>query len=314
MKIWLYYWHNKNIGKNLGDWLSLLLVSEFAQHKVIEFDARINGSGWIEALRILFFRIRKRITDPKEAEPVSFFQFFSRFFCHRKKRLFAIGSIMEMGYKNCIYWGTGFMHPSSDFRGGVVRAVRGKLSKDKLKGIPGWETITLGDPSLLLPLWKAPTIYPKEHIVSIIPHYVDFDYFMRNYGEKFHIIDIRTDDIDRVLEEILKSQYIFSSSLHGLIIAHVYHIPALWIRYSDFGKGGDVCFKYHDYFSSVNIPFYNGFFDLDKLLENGKGIADFFEKNSEIAHIHCDLSLIQKELLRSFPFALKKKYQEWIDF
>ena len=33
------------------------------------------------------------------------------------------------------------------------------------------------------------------------------------------------------------------------------------------------------------------------------------EKNREIARINCDLSLIQKELLRSYPFELKEKYR-----
>ena len=47
---------------------------------------------------------------------------------------------------------------------------------------------------------------------------------------------------------------IFSTSLHGLIISHAYGIPAIWIKAGNIGTDG---FKFKDYFSSVNIPYYS---------------------------------------------------------
>jgi hypothetical protein len=123
---------------------------------------------------------------------------------------------------------------------------------------------------------------------------------------------MRTDDIDRVLEEITKSQFILSSSLHGLIIAHAYQVPAIWIRHSDLGEGNNVCFKFHDYFSSVDIPLYDGFFDFDEILRDKECVEAFFTENKKIAQSNCDLSQIQKRLLQSCPFVLKKKYAKLI--
>jgi hypothetical protein len=45
-----------------------------------------------------------------------------------------------------------------------------------------------------------------------------------------------------------------SSSLHGIIIAHSYGIPAAWIAISEIhGSGVSADFKFLDYYSSVGL-------------------------------------------------------------
>jgi hypothetical protein len=125
MKVLMYFWDDKSLGKNIGDWLSLLLVREISHDNVAVIDATLHRCSWFDALRVFFYRIRKRMFGYKNVRPISFYQLCLRLVQFRKKQLLlAIGSIMEKGNRNCIYWGTGFMYPSSIFPGGIVKAVR----------------------------------------------------------------------------------------------------------------------------------------------------------------------------------------------
>jgi hypothetical protein len=145
MSIWLYYWYDRHNGKNLGDFLSLLLTRELSQNRVLDVHV-----FWIKVLHRLFVSTKHM----KKMETILGRFLSRRVFSIRGKILFAMGSIMEYGHSDCIYWGSGFMKASSVFCGGIVKAVRGKLSKDKLRDLPYWDTIAVGDPALLLPIWK----------------------------------------------------------------------------------------------------------------------------------------------------------------
>jgi pyruvyltransferase len=63
-----------------------------------------------------------------------------------------------------------------------------------------------------------------------------------------------TNDIESKTIEFLECKKVVSSSLHGIIIAHTYGIPAVWQPFSDGVFGDDI--KYQDYFESVQIPSY----------------------------------------------------------
>jgi len=306
--ILLYYW-NDVIGPNIGDCLSLQLIRELSQSEVIVYNPGINNHNWFNAFSRSLFHVLKSIVDYNSVRNF-LYQDYLRLFCPQR-RLLAIGSIIEDGYNNCFYWGCGFMRSSSSFPGGIVRAVRGNLSKNKLRGIPHWTSIPIGDPALLLPLWKPVKAYHRKG-VSIIPHWSEVDHFIKKYGNRYHIIDFRTNNIDLVLEEIQRSKYVLASSLHGLILSHAYRVPAIWIIHSDLGEAAESYFKFHDYFSSVKIPLYKGFEDIDTLLESKESLDGFFAEHMELAIIHEDLLHMQLRLLQVYPFILKDKYQQFL--
>ncbi|MCT3914439.1 polysaccharide pyruvyl transferase family protein [Elizabethkingia anophelis] len=222
--------------------------------------------------------------------------------------LSAVGSIMGWLPKNSKIWGSGFMRSSDSFKGGDVLAVRGQLTNDHLQS-KGFEKCDVyGDPALLLPLW-IPRVEKKEFSLGVIPHWGDVKFFTEQYGHLYKIIDSRTRDISSFVREVHKCEYILSSSLHGLIVSHAYNIPALWIKRGEVGSLNG--FKFKDYFSSVSIPFYDGFENLDELFYDGKW-ADLFKNNPSLMGINCSLEALQKGLLRVAPFRLKDKYLDLI--
>lgn len=210
----------------------------------------------------------------------------------------AIGSMLEHSRPNYLIWGTGFLRESGVFGGGKVLAVRGKYSAAKLveQGFPNCEVY--GDPALLMPL-----VYPVERVdnekvtrIGIIPHYLDYQ-TMRNKYLQYEVIDMNTYDVEFVINRVISCDYIFSSSLHGVIIAHAYGIPALWVK----GPGtGKETIKFKDYFSSVEIPYYDGCFDLDDIIKNR--LYDSDELRKFMLPDSNTLIKIQKDLLSVAPF------------
>lgn len=305
--IHLIYWKGQI---NLGDILSPKLLEEIGENIKTQYcDPRINGTTWLKALFRTFVHIYKFLSrDPI----ISQYNFLYHDIIRLNpfiKPILAIGSIMEFGYSNCKYWGCGFMRPDSQFKGGHVYAARGLLTKNKLKGkVSNWNNIAIGDPALLLPLWIKP-VKEQTEIISIIPHWSEIDIFRKKYGELYNIIDFRTEDIKKIVSEISRSQYILSSSLHGLIISHAYGVPAIWIRETNLGENTATEFKFHDYFSSVNIPLYNGFYNHTEILKSTNNVKAFFIENERLSKINIDLKKLQRSLLKAAPFKIKDKYK-----
>ena len=68
--------------------------------------------------------------------------------------------------------------------------------------------------------------------------------------DRYNVIDIEA-DIASVAREIASSEAVISSSLHGIIAAHYYGVPAAWMQLSNRVVGDG--FKFYDYFASVNM-------------------------------------------------------------
>ena len=169
--------------------------------------------------------------------------------------LFTVGSILGMAkYAGQTVWGAGFMtsHQNSNLKSNIF-TVRGPLSRIKIKSRP----LPVGDPALLLPRVYQPQA-KKKYKLGIIPHYVDRDFLNRNFiidiNSPLKIINVLTDDVINFIKEVNECEYVISSSLHGLIVAQAYQIPALWVEFSDKVVGSG--FKFFDYFLSVGIPPY----------------------------------------------------------
>ena len=165
-------------------------------------------------------------------------------------KLLAVGSIMSALTYRDVVWGAGVMRETDKFplaKYAKFLAVRGKLS-EKILGV---EVGVYGDPALLLPLIYNPKI-EKKYDVGYIPHYVDTPFFpgiinvMDN--PKYQIIDVLK-PWKEFIDKVLECKTIVSSSLHGVIIAEAYGIPAKWEVYSNkvIGNG----FKFRDYLTGT---------------------------------------------------------------
>lgn len=170
------------------------------------------------------------------------------------KRYRVVGSGLQSADQHTIVWGSGFLDSESKLPSVKARicAVRGPLSRAKLisSGVPC--PPIYGDPALLLPLF-----YNKPQRIKfdlgIIRHWRELD---SDELDPFPFLDIKDvsyinikGELSTVVDQIRSCKYIASSSLHGIIIAHAYGIPATWIKLSDRPLGDD--FKFFDYFSSI---------------------------------------------------------------
>ncbi|MBD1422505.1 polysaccharide pyruvyl transferase family protein [Sphingobacterium chuzhouense] len=284
MKINLIYWKEANYGDALSPRLIEELSGKQVQCKGISMSRK---ERFMAFLKFDIAKIRMTILP---------FQ----------KIYGGIGSILSWLPKGSLVWGTGFMNKNESFKGGKVYAVRGKLTEQKLEEQGISPTRIYGDPALLLPLWlneqKIKTIK-----LGLIPHWKEVDFFKNTYGERYHVIDFRTKDVVGVTREITSCEYILSSSLHGIIVAHAYGIPALWIKHGYIDTDG---FKFYDYFSSVDIPIYNGFKDIDDILADDAHWYKLFNDYGELAKINNSLMDIQKKLLKAAPFPIRDKYSK----
>lgn len=283
-KINLIYWNEPNF----GDAVSPLLIEELSGANVQYKEISLSRSQRVKAL----------FTMDYEQLKISLFPW--------QKVLGCVGSILSWLPKGSQVWGSGFMNQDSKFKGGEVFAVRGKLTSDSLVRQGFQKCDVYGDPALLLPLWLKPA-NRKKYNLGIVPHHTEVEYFMDKYGDKYFIIDLRTRNVKKIVEELTSCEFILSTSLHGVIVAHAYGIPSLWLEKGYIGTDG---FKFHDYFSSVGIPLYDGITDIDSILESENKWYTLFSNNKDKSMIKTDLFALQKKLLAAFPYPLKEKYKE----
>ena len=156
-------------------------------------------------------------------------------------------------------WGTGFMIEPDVRRytgGGWLRflAIRGALSKAIAEQLCGQKLdVVLGDGGLLASLLLQESI-PKTHQVGLIPHFKEkaapqAQWLYQKYPEALQI-DLQKDPL-LVVQQIAQCEFIFSSSLHGLIVADSLHVPNMRLKLSDMPMGPG--FKFDDYYSGYGV-------------------------------------------------------------
>ena len=170
-------------------------------------------------------------------------------------KLLAIGSIIQFLKKGDTVWGTGMLTDYPIHALDKVRflSVRGSITRGFIHGAEVPEVY--GDPALLLPLMYQPKV-EKKHKVGVVPHYVDRASVNLEKGQ--HLIDIQS-GWQNVVNEIISCETIISSSLHGLIAAEAYGIPAMGARYPNSAILNQEL-KWHDYFTGTdreNQEFWN---------------------------------------------------------
>jgi hypothetical protein len=159
-------------------------------------------------------------------------------------KFICIGSTAKFIKRGDVVWGTGIMSDSDPVETNArYLAVRGPLTGKKV----GCDVY--GDPGLLCShFWPLHARIQNKRKLGVIPHYVDYNKY--NVEEHYQINLLNSNPIE-VMRNIVKCESIVSSSLHGIIAAHSYGIPAGWWRPSDSLHGDDSKFK--DYAMSVGI-------------------------------------------------------------
>ncbi len=248
----LYYWNEDWHGEhivNFGDYISLKLVERIVQEPI---------------------RVCK---NPKT---------------NREKKFLAIGSILSFALDGDVVWGTGvngklLKEKSYRFKQLDIRAVRGPLTRQFLKEKMNIDCPEIyGDPALLFPYFfpeMKKQKYPSRKYI-VIPHYSERSLFPKTeFPEAVH----PTEPWDKVVESILDSEFVIASSLHGIIIAEAYGIPARMLRVTK----NENLFKYQDYYLGTNRHHFKYATSIDEALRMGG------EKLPE-----CDL----QKLYEAFPF------------
>lgn len=288
MNFYMWWWKGKNNMPNFGDALNPYLITKLGDKVSIKYVSR---RPYKECLIFVLSALKHR-KKPDEGRLRKLYRFNHFALC--------IGSILKDALPGQIIWGSGFMNYNETIKGGKLLAVRGYKTIKELKNHNVVPPKVVGDPALLLPLVFKPHIFPQYEL-GIIPHIIDYQTLHKS--TKLPIINLKSNEIEDVIEQICKCKFILSTSLHGLIVSHAYGIPALWIKNEDIGTDG---FKFHDYFSSVGLPIYQPIkckdinqFDFSKL-EQYKDVS--LPKMQTIKEI-------QQKLLSVAPFPLKKEFK-----
>jgi pyruvyltransferase len=158
----------------------------------------------------------------------------------------AIGSIVHLAGPGDTVWGTGCMsteHPISCDETTKVHATRGPLTASMLRAHGVDVPDVYGDPAILLPRY-VDVERDEKYSIGLFPHYVDA-------GKRISVPSgcVRLKPMALVMKTIktvLQCAMIVSSSLHGLVVAEAFGIPAVWIELSD-GVAGHG-FKFADYY------------------------------------------------------------------
>ncbi|KQT57702.1 hypothetical protein ASG52_23410 [Methylobacterium sp. Leaf456] len=163
-----------------------------------------------------------------------------------------VGSGIRTAHPEAVVWGGGFIGSTGALGIPVanILAVRGPLTARRIVEAGGEPGLPMGDPALLLPLFYDPDIASRYEI-GIIQRVCEAGTELLPRlpaGLSVRLIDI-TGGIKAVIDAVLSCRRILSSSLHGLIVAHAYGIPATWLKISDRPPGDD--FKFRDYWASI---------------------------------------------------------------
>ena len=186
-------------------------------------------------------------------------------FSPTQRILFSVGSIVALARRNAVIWGSGNLNSdftllladTDEFVGTPLvtesavffLGVRGPLTRLQTMMQARQIPPVIGDPALLLG-----TLFPREtlsstapvHDLCLILHYAD-----KKWDQKFpktmHRVDIEAPFLD-FLKRLMTCRRVVSSSLHGVIVAHAYNIPALPVRLGNAVAGHN--FKFHDHFRS----------------------------------------------------------------
>jgi pyruvyltransferase len=194
---------------------------------------------------------------------------------------------------------------SFDGRNCDIQALRGPLTLERVKGAGN---VVFGDLGLLVSHVFPSALSKSIKKISIMPHYVDlnnpFLLKMLNESADLNLINVTNNSV-RVLTEIVSSKLIITSSLHGLIAADSYGIPAIWVSFSNDILGDE--FKYKDYMSGVGYDRECVYIKESHSIKDLMRYSDVAPEN-KIYSVKFELNNIMRKFSRRYLFWKAKKY------
>ena len=175
------------------------------------------------------------------------------------RHLLTLGSILHHARDGDVIWGAGFNpvwreERPTDFKLDV-RAVRGPLTGEYVREVLGLRCPAVyGDPALLLP-----QLFPEFRRTGgggnlVLAQHNDEPYLARmgaveTYPALLLCQRKRRLPWHKVVRAILSADYVISSSLHGVIIAEAFGIPARWWHSEELPSAKtEGRFKFNDYY------------------------------------------------------------------
>lgn len=229
-------------------------------------------------------------------------------------KLVAIGSVLHFAQSGDVVWGTGIHEKGlrqvnwKNLKEADIYALRGPRSKAQAlrRAVNVTDMTVFGDPGLLSPLvW--PDIFATALAENngkptydrcFVPHHSDEPAFVEsgprhNIVEELHLHIITTADTpNATASALIKCKHVISTSLHGLIVAHAFGVPATWLH-DDLGKSAKEGFlKYNDYLASVGLEPYHY---AGSLYEAATG------RFAQLPEVNV-LQSVWHSLLRAFPY------------
>lgn len=253
----LHWWSTKRAdGKeNLGDYLSYIIVQEMLRKKNLKLDSKVS----------------------------------------KTKHLYSIGSIIQGGAQNATIWGSGLKNGNKDFNWLIrltrkldIRLVRGPETRKVLLNQGYNCPEKYGDPALILPLIYQPKNIIKDKDYLVILHH-ETELNIKEYLSPI------CHGYKSFIDELCTAKKVISSSLHGIILAEAYGIPAILLA----DKETKNMFKYNDYYHSTNRYEY----PIAETIEEALSM-----KPAEIP----DFSKLQSNILETFPYDLWEDKEEFI--
>jgi pyruvyltransferase len=165
----------------------------------------------------------------------------------QRHRLLTVGSIINLvAREDDIVWGSGihgnFLPLPTPFPSLDIRAVRGPLTAELLRESGNKVPDVYGDPALLVPyLWRDSQLGIERCSggTVIVPNYYDLS------AAPPGALNPRGSLLERI-RLIASANRVIASSLHGIVIAEAYGVPAVLVA-----SESERRFKYEDYYGGT---------------------------------------------------------------
>jgi pyruvyltransferase len=181
-----------------------------------------------------------------------------------ERRLLTVGSILHLAAPDDVVWGSGIngkeAHLPPDLRLDV-RAVRGPITHRLLREAGIEAPRVYGDPALL---WSR--FWPREsyadgdrRAVGFVPNLHDW---VRHRDDPRVIAP--QGDLHTIVGQIARCELVVATSLHGIVLAESFGIPARLIPPSS-----EPMHKYHDYYAGTGREEFRVAASVDEAIEMG---------------------------------------------